>query len=86
MEEEKKAKTAKAEEKKEPAKKAPAKKAEAAEEKNTEKKLLQKNVDCHYFSSFGDVEIFLLQNCIPNDLLITMGAGDVVNIGDSLLK
>ncbi len=65
----------------------------AAREKNTigissvdlQKKLLQKNVDCHYFSSFGDIEIFLLQNCIPNDLLITMGAGDVVKIGENLL-
>ena len=65
----------------------------AAREKNTigissedlQKKLLQKGVDCHYFSSFGDIEIFLLQNCIPNDLLITMGAGDVVKIGENLL-
>ncbi len=65
----------------------------AAREKNTigitsahlQEKLLQKGVDCHYFPSFGDIEIFLLQNCIPNDLLITMGAGDVVKIGENLL-
>ena len=42
--------------------------------------------DCHYFSSFQEIEKFLKENCAPNDLLITMGAGDVVNIGENLLK
>ena len=28
----------------------------------------------------------LLKNCKKGDLLITMGAGNVVNIGDNLLK
>lgn len=40
----------------------------------------------YYFSSFAEIEKFLLENCINGDLLITMGAGDVVNIGESLLK
>ena len=31
------------------------------------------------------VVIFLLNNCINGDLLITMGAGDVVKIGENLL-
>ena len=39
----------------------------------------------HYFPSFEEIENFLLKNCINGDLLITMGAGDVVNIGESLL-
>ncbi len=39
----------------------------------------------HYFSSFDDVETFILENCINGDLLITMGAGDVVKIGEKLL-
>ena len=42
--------------------------------------------DVHYFPSFDEIENFLLTNCKKNDLLITMGAGDVVNIGESLLK
>ncbi len=42
--------------------------------------------DAHYFSSFGEIESFLREHCEPGDLLITMGAGDVVNIGDDLLK
>lgn len=52
---------------------------------------LQKEIEalgktCYYFPSFEEIEIFLLKNCIPGDLLITMGAGDVVNIGENLLK
>ncbi len=41
---------------------------------------------CHYFPTFGEIEAFILKNCTPGDLLITMGAGDVVNIGENLLK
>ena len=40
---------------------------------------------CIYFSSFDEIETFLLENCTQDDLLITMGAGDVVNIGNHLL-
>ncbi|MDF2586619.1 MAG: murC, partial [Anaerocolumna sp.] len=32
-----------------------------------------------------DIENFLLENCTNGDLLITMGAGDVVTIGEALL-
>ncbi|BCN28963.1 UDP-N-acetylmuramate--L-alanine ligase [Anaeromicropila herbilytica] len=41
--------------------------------------------DCYYFPSFDEIENFLLLNCNNGDLLITMGAGDVVSIGESLL-
>lgn len=41
---------------------------------------------CYYFPSFEEIENFLLKSCTPGDLLITMGAGDVVNIGENLLK
>ncbi len=52
---------------------------------------LQKEIEalgkkCYYFPSFTEIENFLLENCKPGDLLITMGAGDVVNIGENLLK
>ncbi len=50
-----------------------------------QKELLLLGVDAHYFSSFDEIENFLLVNCIPKDLLITMGAGDVVKIGENLL-
>ena len=38
-----------------------------------------------YFGSFDEIENYLLQNCSPGDLLITMGAGDIVKVADSLL-
>lgn len=41
---------------------------------------------CYYFDSFEKIEEFLFAHCINGDLLITMGAGDVVNIGEDMLK
>ncbi len=65
----------------------------AAREKNTigisSKDLLaqvkEKGCECYYFPSFEEIEKFLLKNCMNGDLLITMGAGNVVEIGESLL-
>lgn len=53
--------------------------------------LLQKEIaalgaDSYYFPSFAEIEEFLKSHCIHGDLLITMGAGDVVNIGENLLN
>lgn len=39
---------------------------------------------CH-FSSFDEIENFLLEKCINDDLVITMGAGDVYKIGEKLI-
>ena len=41
--------------------------------------------ECYYFPSFDEIETFLLENCIKGDMLITMGAGDVLKIGENLL-
>lgn len=65
----------------------------AAREKNTIgissldllKEIEKLGTDCHYFPSFDEIENFLLENCSQGDLLITMGAGDVVTIGEKLL-
>lgn len=65
----------------------------AAREKNTIgisskdilTKLEKKGTECYYFPSFSEIENFLLENCVNGDLLITMGAGDIVNVGESLL-
>jgi UDP-N-acetylmuramate--alanine ligase len=48
-------------------------------------KLADLGKEAYYFSTFDEIETFLLENCIPGDLLITMGAGDVVKIGENLL-
>jgi len=42
--------------------------------------------ECQYFSSFSEIEKYLLENCINGDLLITMGAGDIYKVGEDLLK
>ena len=49
------------------------------------KKIEDSGKKCFYFPSFGEIEEFLLEHCSAGDLLITMGAGDVVNIGNHLL-
>lgn len=41
--------------------------------------------DAYYFSSFDGIENFLLENLIHNDMVITMGAGDIVKVGEKLL-
>ncbi|MBD5394889.1 MAG: UDP-N-acetylmuramate--L-alanine ligase [Lachnospiraceae bacterium] len=41
---------------------------------------------CYYFPSFSEIEKFILNNCQAGDMLITMGAGDVVKVGENLLK
>lgn len=52
---------------------------------------LRKEIDAlgheaYYFPSFEEIEKFLQKNCIKDDLLITMGAGDVYKVGENLLK
>ena len=42
--------------------------------------------DSHYFPSFAEIETFLKENWNAGDLVLTMGAGDVVKIGEDLLK
>jgi UDP-N-acetylmuramate--alanine ligase len=48
-------------------------------------KLQAKGTETHYFSYFDDIENFLLLNAQPGDVVLTMGAGDVVQIGEHLL-
>lgn len=47
-------------------------------------KLKNYGADVVYIKDFSDIEKFVLENCTTNDLLITMGAGNVVNIADNL--
>lgn len=66
----------------------------AAREKNaigiTSKDLLKEieklGTECYYFETFEEIEKFILKSCAPGDLLITMGAGNIVNVGEDLLK
>ena len=48
-------------------------------------KIKEIGTECYHFPTFDEIETFLLEKCEKNDLLITMGAGDVVKIGEKLL-
>ena len=50
------------------------------------KKLKERGKDVYFISEFAEIETFLKKNCYPDDLLIIMGAGDVVSISNSLTK
>lgn len=41
--------------------------------------------EVYYFPSFDEIENFLLEKCMHGDLLITMGAGDILKVGEELL-
>lgn len=42
--------------------------------------------ETHYFPTFSEIETFLKENCKPGDVLITMGAGDIVSVGEALIS
>lgn len=48
-------------------------------------KIRERGTECYYFPTFDEIENFLLQTCESGDVFITMGAGDVVLIGESIL-
>ncbi len=50
------------------------------------KELQKLGTDCAYFPTFEEIEKFLSKKCMHGDLLITMGAGDVLKIGENLLS
>lgn len=66
----------------------------AAREKNTvgissddlRKHMVQQNTNVYYIPGFAEIEDFLLKRMKPGDLLITMGAGDIYEVGDDLLR
>ena len=49
------------------------------------KLLKEKGKEAWYLPTFDEIEKFVMEHCAQGDLLITMGAGDVVNVGENLL-
>jgi len=47
--------------------------------------IAKKGKEVYCFDTFDEIENFLLQFCSDGDLLITMGAGDIVKVGENLL-
>ena len=39
-----------------------------------------------FLSRVDEIEKFLSEHCKPDDLLITMGAGDIVSVAESLVS
>ena len=66
----------------------------AAREKNTigissedlRKEIAARGTDAYYFPTFAEIESFLKSYVEPGDLLITMGAGNIVEVGEEMLK
>lgn len=65
----------------------------AAREKNTfevssltlKEEIEKLGKECYYFPTFDEIETFLLENAASGDIVITMGAGDIVKVGEMLL-
>ena len=53
--------------------------------KDIAERLEKLGTSVHYIPSFDEIETFILEHCIHGDLLITMGAGDIVKVGEKLL-
>lgn len=41
---------------------------------------------CRYFAAFEDIENYILSTCRPGELVITMGAGNIVEVGEKLVN
>lgn len=48
--------------------------------------IAQTSTDAHYFPAFDEIEKYLQKNISTGDLLITMGAGNVVDIANHLIS
>ncbi len=48
--------------------------------------LIKNGVDAKYMSSFENIESYLLEHAQKGDIVITMGAGNVYTIGESMLE
>ncbi|MDO4621785.1 MAG: UDP-N-acetylmuramate--L-alanine ligase [Eubacteriales bacterium] len=48
--------------------------------------ILKYGTECDYFPSFEEIEDYLRANVKEGDLLITMGAGNIVQVGEALIE
>ena len=53
--------------------------------KSLAEEIAKKGKEVYHFETFSEIEAFLLTFCSEGDLLITMGAGDIVSVSDSLI-
>ena len=51
-----------------------------------QKFILDSGTPCEYFMTFPEIEAFIKDNCSEGDVVITMGAGNILEVGEDLLK
>lgn len=51
-----------------------------------QRKISALGTECYYLPDFESIEKFLAKKCIHQDMLITMGAGDIVKVGEALVQ
>ncbi len=49
------------------------------------KELLEEGIEAQLIESFDDIVAYLKENCLPQDFVMTVGAGDVYKIGQRLI-
>lgn len=54
--------------------------------KNLVERLNEKNSDAIFLDSFEEVERYIIENASSGDIVITMGAGDIYRVGESILE
>ena len=54
--------------------------------KDLQRELEKLGKDVHYFGSFREIEDFLIAYCTNGDMLKTMGAGNIVSVGENILS
>lgn len=54
--------------------------------KDLAEKIVEHGGKVEYCGSFENAEKYIINNCNPQDMLITMGAGDIVKLGEKLVS
>ncbi|MCF0145215.1 MAG: UDP-N-acetylmuramate--L-alanine ligase [Eubacterium sp.] len=54
--------------------------------KDLEHEIQKLGTECLYLPSFKEIEMYLHEHAKPGDMVITMGAGNIVQVGESLLE
>ncbi len=54
--------------------------------KDLAQKIVEHGGDVEYCGTFENAENYIINNCNPQDMLITMGAGDIVKLGEKLVS
>ena len=45
-----------------------------------------RKTNCKYISNFSDIVDYVKSNAKPNDIILTLGAGNITDLGPMLLK